>query len=67
MAQDTLKKDIENLDNLRVELASTVASLKEERDKLLKSRLEIAQAEKTNLTSIAALTTRWMLKRPAKY
>ena len=54
IAGDTLKKDIEQLDNLRVELASTVASLKTERDKLLKSRVEIANTEKTNLISIAA-------------
>ena len=54
MAQDTLKEDIENLNNLRIELASIVTSLKEQRDKLLKSRVEIAKTEKTNLTSIAA-------------
>lgn len=54
MAQDMLKEDINNLNNLRVELASTVANLKSERDKLLKSRLEIDQAEKVNLASIAA-------------
>ena len=54
VVQDTLKKDIEQLDNLRIELASTVASLKEERDKLPKSRIEIAQEETSNLMSIAA-------------
>jgi hypothetical protein len=54
MAQDMLKEDIENLDNLRIELTSIVAGLKSEQDRLLKSRLEIAQAEKTNLVSIAA-------------
>jgi flagellar motility protein MotE (MotC chaperone) len=54
IAQEVLKNDIENLNTLRVELASMTASLKEERDKLLKSRLEIAQTEKTNLVSIAA-------------
>jgi len=54
VAQDVLKEDINNLNNLRVELASTVANFKSERDKLLKSRLEIDQAEKTNLASIAA-------------
>lgn len=54
MAQEVLKKDIENLNTLRVELASMTAGLKEERDKLLKSRLEIVQAEKANLVSIAA-------------
>ena len=54
VAQDVLKEDVNNLNNLRVELASTVANFKSERDKLLKSRLEIDQAEKTNLASIAA-------------
>jgi hypothetical protein len=54
MAQDTLKKDIENLNNLQVELASMTAALKSERDKLLKTRVEIAAAEKANLMSLAA-------------
>jgi len=54
MAQETLTKDTENLNNLRIELASIVASLKSERDKLTKSRVEIAQAEKVNLVKIAA-------------
>jgi hypothetical protein len=54
MAQDMLKEDIESLNNLRIELASAIASLKSERDRLLKSRLEIDQTEKTNLVSIAA-------------
>jgi len=54
VAQDVFRKDIENLNSLRIELASTIANLKSERDKLLKSRLEIDQAEKTNLISIAA-------------
>ena len=54
IAQDMLKKDTENLNNLRIELASTVANLKEEREKLLKSRIEITRAEKANLISIAA-------------
>ena len=53
-AQNLLKKDIENLNNLRTELAATVAAIKSERDMLLKSRLEIDQAERANLTSIAA-------------
>jgi predicted nuclease with TOPRIM domain len=54
MTQDVLKEDIESLNSLRIELASAIANLKSERDKLLKSRLEIDQAEKTNLVSIAA-------------
>jgi hypothetical protein len=54
MTQDVLKEDIENLNSLRIELASTIANLKSERDKLLKSRIEIDQTEKVNLVSIAA-------------
>ncbi|MHC4076096.1 MAG: hypothetical protein ACYSRZ_06750 [Planctomycetota bacterium] len=54
VAGDTLKKDIEQLNNLRTDLALTVASLKTERDKLLKNRVEIAKEEKNNLMSIAA-------------
>ncbi len=54
MTQDVLKEDIENLNTLRIELTSIIANLKSERDKLLKSRLEIGQTEKTNLVSIAA-------------
>lgn len=53
-AQDTLKEDIKNLNDLRVELTLIVTSLKDERDKLLKSRLEVAQTEKNNLVLIAA-------------
>lgn len=54
ITQDVIKADIEELNNLRVGLASTVARLKSERDKLIKSRVEIAQAEKANLMSTAA-------------
>jgi len=53
-AQDTLKEDIKNLNDLRVELTLIVTGLKDERDKLLKSRLEVAQAEKDNLVLISA-------------
>jgi len=54
VAHNVLKEDIENLDNLRVEVASSITNLKSERDELLKSRLEIDQKEKNNLISIAA-------------
>jgi hypothetical protein len=54
LTQDMLKKDIEDLNSLRIELASAIANLKNERDKLIKSRLQIDQTEKTNLVSIAA-------------
>jgi hypothetical protein len=53
-AHDIIKKDIEELNSLRIELASIVAGLKTEREKLLKSRLQIAEAEKSNLMSMAA-------------
>jgi hypothetical protein len=54
VAQNVLKDDIESLDNLRLEVASAITTLKGERDALLKSRLEIDQKEKTNLITIAA-------------
>ncbi|MHC4354434.1 MAG: hypothetical protein ACYS0H_17160 [Planctomycetota bacterium] len=54
VAQNVLKEDIENLDNLRVEVASAITSLKSERDQLLKSRLEIDQKEKANMVVLAA-------------
>ncbi len=53
-AQDTLKEDIQNLNNLRIELATIVADIKGERDKLLKTRLEVTETEKSNLVLIAA-------------
>lgn len=54
VAQEVLKKDIEDLNNLRIELASIIVSLKEERDNLFKGRVKIADAEKANLVTIAA-------------
>jgi flagellar motility protein MotE (MotC chaperone) len=54
VAQQMLKKDIDELNNLRVELASVVAGLKEQQELLRKSRLEVAEAEKSNLISMAA-------------
>ncbi len=54
IARQTLNKDIETLNNLRVDLAATVANLKSERDTLLKARIEVEQAEKSNLVAIAA-------------
>jgi flagellar motility protein MotE (MotC chaperone) len=54
VAHNLIEDDIEELNNLRIKLATTVATLKSERDKLLKSRIEIAQAEKANLETTAA-------------
>lgn len=53
-AQENLKKDIEEMANLRVELASAVATLKQEQEKLLNTVIEIEANEKENLVSIAA-------------
>jgi flagellar motility protein MotE (MotC chaperone) len=53
-AQQTLKKDIDTLNALRVDLAASVANLKSERDTLLKARVEVEQVEKSNLLAIAA-------------
>ncbi|MHC4086797.1 MAG: hypothetical protein ACYSU3_18885 [Planctomycetota bacterium] len=54
ITRDALQKDIENLNNLQIELASTVAGLKEQRNKLLKTRVDITKEEKANMISIAA-------------
>jgi len=53
-ARQMLQKDIDTLNNLQVELAASAASLKSERDALLKTRIEIDQVEKGNLTALAA-------------
>jgi hypothetical protein len=53
-AKNVLQEDIEKLHSLQVELASITVNLKSERDKLIKSRIEIDQNEQTNLISIAA-------------
>jgi peptidoglycan hydrolase CwlO-like protein len=54
IAQQTLKKDIDTLNSLRVDLATSVANLKNERDMLLKTRVSVEQVEKSNLVAIAA-------------
>jgi len=53
IAQQVLKKDIETLNNLRVDLAAAAASVKSERDMLAKARTEVDQTERTNLLAIA--------------
>ena len=53
-ARLTLEKDIEEMTTLRLELASAVASLRTEQDKLSKSKVEIEKTETENLISIAA-------------
>lgn len=53
-AHGTLKKDINRLDNLRVDLVSIVNKLKQQRDILIQNKIEIDTREKTNLITIAA-------------
>lgn len=52
-AKDSLKNDINDLDNLRIELTTTIASIKTEQDKLNKTMIEISTTEETNLKAIA--------------
>lgn len=54
IARGQLEQDIEKLDTLRAELAASINSLKNERDKLQKTRIEIGELEKKNLITIAA-------------
>jgi len=54
VAHDVVKQDIEKLDSLRIDIASMIASLKEQQDKLLKLRVTIEEAERANLISVAA-------------
>ncbi len=54
IAQRGLNKDIETLNNLRVDITTTAAGVKSERDLLLKTRVEVEQTERANLTAIAA-------------
>jgi flagellar motility protein MotE (MotC chaperone) len=52
-SQNIIKKDLEELDDLRIKLAAIVVQVKDEQDKLLKSRLEIEATEQENLMSLA--------------
>ncbi len=54
VAQQTLQQDIAALNDLRVDLAAAVANLRNERDMLQKTRVEVEQAERANLVAIAA-------------
>lgn len=54
IAQTMLKQDIEALSNLRIELASTVTTLRDERDKLDQSLIKIDKTKINNLQQISA-------------
>ncbi len=53
MTQETLYKDIETLNQLKVELAAMTATLKEQKNQLAATRMAINANEKANLTAIA--------------
>ncbi len=53
-ARDNLKKDVNELENLRIELTSTIAAIKSEQEKLSRTMLEISKTEEANLKLIAA-------------
>ena len=53
-AQDMLRQDIDELSTLRVELASAMTTLRDERDKLEKSLIKIEANEIENLMQISA-------------
>lgn len=53
-ARDALKKDANELDALRIELTSTLSSIKSEQEKLEKMMIQITLTEENNLKSIAA-------------
>jgi len=54
LTQKSLQNDIESLNKLRVEIASLTAQLKQQRQILLDTRVEIEQAEQENLQKIAS-------------
>lgn len=53
MTQETLKKDIDTLNQMKVELVAMTANLKEQKNQLMESRAAITRSEKANLTAIA--------------
>jgi len=53
VTKESMREDIEYLDDLRVELASSVADLRRQRDELEKSRIRVSEKERENLRAIA--------------
>lgn len=54
IAKDTLRQDIQEMEQLRVELAAAISSLRDQQEKLLSTQVEIDKVEQENLVSIAA-------------
>ena len=53
-AKEALDADAAELARLRVEVASTIATLRSEREKLAQSRVAVSKQEKANLMTVAA-------------
>jgi hypothetical protein len=53
-AHDSLNEDIKTLNNLQVELASTILNIRTEMENLEKRQIQIEQSEKANLKKTAA-------------
>ncbi len=54
IARKTLQNDLQKLDSLQIEMASTVAKLKAGKEELENSRIKIQQQEQENLAAIAS-------------
>ena len=55
VAQGALKEDVKALEDLRVEVATSVAALKAQRDELERTRIKIAENEKVSLKATATM------------
>ena len=66
VAKKTLEKDLEDLENLRGDLASTVTELKDQRRRLNELQVKINQQEKTNLVNIGSTYDRMDPKSASK-
>ncbi len=55
VAQEALKEDVKALEDLRVEVATAVASLKAQRDELERTRIKITENEKVSLKATSAM------------
>jgi hypothetical protein len=58
IAEETLRNYIDKLNQLRSDLSIIVANIKNEQDRLQKSKIEIANTETTNLRAIASTYNR---------
>ncbi len=55
IAQEQLKKQTKELENLQIQLLAPLAAIKDEQEKLQKARVQVAQDEKVNLKRTASI------------